>query len=319
MKYADITAKQKEFQELTPHKKNQKAELEQWLNIELSYTSNVIEGNQLTQSEVETILKKGIAIGGKSITDHLEIINHQNALYWISDKSLKQENFNLIEEIKQLHIILLKGIDDENSGQYRKKKSTQTNVDYSKIDYLIRDFSKWLKLDHGLHPVELAVAAYDKLLHIQPFANYNEQLARLMVNRILQKYHYPMFILSKQEHTYYQSKTGESQSQQKEHHQSIFIKKVEQMLDLYKDKLSPQKESPENSTNKLLKIGELAKMAGENKSTIRHWTNLGLLKIEQTTLSGYQLYSIEMIEKIKKIHELKTQRYTLSQIQNIII
>ena len=67
--------------------------------------------------------------------------------------------------------------------------------------------------------------------------------------------------------------------------------------------------------DQLLKIGELAKQVGESNSTIRHWTKEGLLQVAEVTEAGYQLYASEMIERIKQIHALKEQRFTLKEIK----
>lgn len=40
-------------------------------NIRLTYHSNAIEGNTLTQSETQIVVEKGITIGGKPLKDHL--------------------------------------------------------------------------------------------------------------------------------------------------------------------------------------------------------------------------------------------------------
>ena len=48
-------------------------------NIRLTYHSNAIEGNTLTQSETQIVVEKGITIGGKPLKDHLEAINHVEA------------------------------------------------------------------------------------------------------------------------------------------------------------------------------------------------------------------------------------------------
>ena len=64
-----------------------------------------------------------------------------------------------------------------------------------------------------------------------------------------------------------------------------------------------------------MKIGELTKQVGQSNSTIRHWTKEGLLSVAEVTAAGYQLYAPEMIERIKKIHNLKKQRFTLQEIK----
>ena len=71
----------------------------------------------------------------------------------------------------------------------------------------------------------------------------------------------------------------------------------------------------EQDDETLLKIGALAKQAGETVATIRFWTKEGLLQIAETTASNYALYSVEMIDQCKRVQNLKAERYTLAQIK----
>ena len=57
------------------------------LDIEYTYESNRIEGNTLTLQETALVIEKGLTIGGKSLNEHLEAVNHQNAIEYIKCKS----------------------------------------------------------------------------------------------------------------------------------------------------------------------------------------------------------------------------------------
>jgi MerR family copper efflux transcriptional regulator len=78
------------------------------------------------------------------------------------------------------------------------------------------------------------------------------------------------------------------------------------------------KEDTDADTILYLRIGELAKQVNVANSTIRYWTKEGLIDVADKTASGYQLYSSETIERIKRIKELKAQRYTLSEIKDML-
>jgi Fic family protein len=54
--------------------------LNEQLTIEWIYNSNAIEGSTLTLRETQLILEQGITIGGKSLREHFEVINHQEAI-----------------------------------------------------------------------------------------------------------------------------------------------------------------------------------------------------------------------------------------------
>jgi len=54
--------------------------LERWLDVELTYTSTALAGNTLTRSETAMVLETGVAVGGKPVRDHLDVLNHAQAL-----------------------------------------------------------------------------------------------------------------------------------------------------------------------------------------------------------------------------------------------
>src|SRR5574344_480628 len=57
--------------------------LQDAIRIEWTYNSNVIEGNTLTLKETKTVLE-GITVGGKSLKEHLEVINHDKAILYMN-------------------------------------------------------------------------------------------------------------------------------------------------------------------------------------------------------------------------------------------
>lgn len=93
--------------------------LKRYFDIELTYNSNAIEGNTLTITETKVILEDGITIGkGKSLREHLEVINHKEAIDYIDD--IVSKNIDISERvIRDLHYIILKSIDNKNAGEYR--------------------------------------------------------------------------------------------------------------------------------------------------------------------------------------------------------
>ncbi|MGY8696593.1 MAG: helix-turn-helix domain-containing protein [Verrucomicrobiia bacterium] len=96
----------------------------------------------------------------------------------------------------------------------------------------------------------------------------------------------------------------------------IIAKAVERSLDIDLKAVSGEGYSGEQDSDVLLKIGELAKRVGVPNSTIRHWTKADLLETAETTASGYQMYSTDMIERVKTIKNLKSKRLTLDEIKD---
>ncbi len=92
------------------------AKIEEALNIEYTYESNRIEGNTLTLQETALVVGEGITIGGKSMREHLEAINHAEAVAYI--REVAQGGIAITERtIKEIHALVLHGIDRENAGR----------------------------------------------------------------------------------------------------------------------------------------------------------------------------------------------------------
>jgi len=73
----------------------------------------------------------------------------------------------------------------------------------------------------------------------------------------------------------------------------------------------------ERLRNGLLKIGEMAKEAGVLRSTIRYYTDIGLLRVAEILLpGGYRLYEREQtLTKIQQIKSIAEQNRTLEDIR----
>lgn len=69
---------------------------------------------------------------------------------------------------------------------------------------------------------------------------------------------------------------------------------------------------------KLYRIGELAKAGGVSERTIDYYTKLGLISPEKRTLKNYRLYSHETLLRLKRINELKQEKYTLEEIRQTL-
>jgi Fic family protein len=186
----------KKKQELDSHRPLAKAllnNLNDWFRVELTYTSNAIEGNTLTRQETALVVEKGLTVGGKSLKEHLEATNHASALNWVMDLVNKPTKHLTENDILHLHYLILKGIDDENTGHYRNvavriSGSTVILPNSRKVPDLMANFAKWMQ-QCEIDPIELAALAHYELVTIHPFVDGNGRTARLLMNlmSLLQK------------------------------------------------------------------------------------------------------------------------------------
>lgn len=294
--------------------------LDDWFRVELTYTSNAIEGNTLTRRETALVIEKGLTVGGKSLTEHLEATNHAQALDWVREQIKRKPAGLTQKDILHIHGVILKGIDDANAGHYRSvpvriSGSAVVLPNPRKVPDLMREFVQWLASGQRLHPVKLAAEAHYRLVTIHPFVDGNGRSARLLMNMILLMSGYPVAIIRKRDRLAYIGSLEKVQlGGSRDDYFKIIAKAVDRSLDIYLKAAAGEDAEPADS-DKLLKVGELAKQAGESNSAIRHWTKEGLLSIAEVTEAGYRLYAPEMVDRIRQIHTLKEQRFTLQEIR----
>lgn len=326
-----LTEKKKKLDKLRQLPKELEQNLDDWLKVELTYSSNAIEGNTLTRIETAEVLGRGVAaiIKGKPLKDQLEALNHAKALEYIKTlaSTLKSHQDITEEKIKIIHRIILAGINDEWAGKYRKTEVfiRGFNVDLPqphKVPCMMVEFIRWLQ---GIreHAVQVAADAHYKFVAIHPFIDGNGRTGRLLMNLVLLIHGYPMAIIRNEERTQYLNALNVAQT--KGNLQPFYViveTAVERMLDAY---INAAQGKPALSglilispkTNKLLRIGELAKETGVTLNAIRHWTENGLLEVVEYTESGYQLFDRSMIERIKGIRRLQQkERLTINEIRN---
>lgn len=294
--------------------------LEDWFRVELTYTSNAIEGNTLTRRETALVLEKGLTVGGKSLREHLEVVNHADAIDWIRER-VRQKPAKLGErEILEIHSMILKGNDDTNAGRYRNiavriSGSTVVLPNPAKVPVLMAEFAAWLAKSVHLHPVALAAEAHYRLVTIHPFIDGNGRTARLLMNLLLMMAGYPPAIIQKRERLAYLTAPEKAQTGgSKNEYESLIYRAADRSLDMYLKAVEGETLMP-SEVGALLKIGELALRTAVANSTIRHWTKAGLLEVAEVTPSGYQLYGQDMVERVERIRLLQGKRYTLEEIK----
>ncbi len=174
--------------------------LEESINLEWTYNSNGIDGNTLTLRETQVVLE-GITVGGKSVKEHIEAINHEKAILYLKD--LVNENNPITEwNIKSIHQLVLNDIDDKNAGRYRRENVTIKGAvhippDYLKVSELMEKLVLNYKFWDKYHPVVQAALLHGELVKIFPFIDGNGRTSRLLMNLDLMNKGYPPVIIKK--------------------------------------------------------------------------------------------------------------------------
>ncbi|MCL2097430.1 MAG: Fic family protein [Bacteroidales bacterium] len=169
--------------------------------MEYTFESNRIEGNTLTLQETALVVSEGLTISGKSMAEHLEAINHAQAVEFI--KEIAVSNIEITERtIKEIHAIILHGINREQAGKYRdvpvmivgsKHIPTQPYLIAPQMEQFIRDYQAMQTNDD--HPIVIAAFLHDELVKIHPFIDGNGRTSRLLMNLYLLSKGYTITIL----------------------------------------------------------------------------------------------------------------------------
>jgi Fic family protein len=179
------------LQEIRPLNAEALKKIKAAFEMEYSYESNRIEGNTLTLQETTLVVNEGVTIGGKSVMEHLEAINHAQAIEFI--KEIATGDIEITERtIKEIHAIILNGIDKENAGKYRNVPVMIVGSKHIPPQpYLIQPqmeqfIDKYRKMEQeGVHSVLIAAYLHKCLVKIHPFIDGNGRTARLLMNLYL--------------------------------------------------------------------------------------------------------------------------------------
>ena len=193
---ADVAAKKAELDRLRRRTgPGALANLEHAHDLDLTYTSNAIEGNTLSAAETTLVIEHGITIGGKPLKDHLEALDHFDALRWV--RELARESAPLGEgEIRNLHRLVLQRSHPLIAGHYADQgrfvvteRGRHAFPSPAELPALMADFARWLAAASA--SPETAFAAHRRLVDIHPFNDGNGRTGRLLMNLILLRADYP--------------------------------------------------------------------------------------------------------------------------------
>jgi Fic family protein len=199
-KIKDVDRLQEEINQYRPFNEHYLKELKEYFRIGLTYSSNAIEGNTLTESETRIVIEDGLTIGGKSVREHQEALGHSEAfdLLYNLAKAKEITESNILE----LHKFFYYRIDFIKAGQYRT-----VNITVRGSQYAFPSFKLIPSLMQGLisnipamrgkyHPVEFAALLHKEFVEIHPFIDGNGRTARLLMNLALLQEGYEITLIS---------------------------------------------------------------------------------------------------------------------------
>ncbi|MFQ5437122.1 MAG: Fic family protein [Anaerolineae bacterium] len=274
--------------------------LNEQLTIEWIYNSNAIEGSTLTLRETQLILEQGITIGGKSLREHFEVVNHQEAIKLVESLAGKREPLAAFH-VRQLHGLVLAKIDDESAGQYRRTAvrivgSTHEPPPAWDIPVQMDDWAAWLQAQEGvMETVALAAVAHHQLVAIHPFLDGNGRTARLIMNLILMRAGYPPAVIATANRQQYYRTLAQADGGNAAPLANFVGRAVERSLTLYLEACTPQT-APPATAEEWIPLREAAKLVSYSQEYLSLLARTGKLeaikrgRVWHTTRLGLETY-----------------------------
>lgn len=184
-----------------------KEKIDKAFDIDFTYNSTTIEGNTLTLIETKAVLEDKISIGGKSLREIYEVLNHNKAFEYV--KGCIEKNEELDEnKVKDIHEILTENIMQD--GIYRNTDVMITGANhtpptpnemYNQLRFFYEDLEKNKQI---IDSIELAAWTHAEFVKIHPFPDGNGRTSRLIMNYQLMKNNFlPISIKAENRLEYY--------------------------------------------------------------------------------------------------------------------
>ncbi len=215
------------------------------LNLEWTYNSNSIEGNTLNLQETRLVLQEGFTVKGKSLREHFEVVNHQEAIEFV--ESLIKPNYVLnADDILSVHSVVLNKIEKDFAGRIRNggvriMGANFTPPNAAKVYDLLNELIEWVQYEGKmLHPVVMASIFHHRFVWIHPFFDGNGRTVRLLFNLLLMKEGYPPAIILKNDRKKYYDALNRANKGDYNKIILLVMQAMERSLDIYLSNLDDE-------------------------------------------------------------------------------
>lgn len=208
------------------------------LSIEWTYNSNSIEGNTLNLRETQMILQDGITVGGKSLREHFEVINHEKAIKYLYNLVNNEYQLRNID-ILNLHGFILKNIEDDFAGRLRNGGvrivgANLTPPNANKVPDLFDELVNFVNENPlGLDDLLLTTVFHHKLVWIHPFFDGNGRTVRLAMNLLLMRKGFPPAIILKNDRKKYYEALNQANKGSYQKLCLLMLQAIERSLNIY--------------------------------------------------------------------------------------
>ncbi len=152
--------------------------------VEYTHNSTAIEGNTLSLIQTKAILEDGISVGGKTLREIYEVVNHNKAFGFV--KKCVTEGKTLDETIiKDIHALLMENI--LTGGVYRNVEVRISGAKHkppvpSEMYQQIKNFYADMPYKVKENAIEFAAWTHAEFVKIHPFVDGNGRTSRMIMN-----------------------------------------------------------------------------------------------------------------------------------------
>lgn len=206
------------------------------LTIEWTYNSNSIEGNTLTLQETKMVIEDGFTIKGKSLREHFEAVNHQDAIEYI--EKIVSPDYKLTEkDVLKVHELVLQRIEKDFAGRLRTSGVRIAGANFippnaAKVSDYLSELIDWVN-QTDLNPIIKATIFHHRFVWIHPFFDGNGRSARLLYNLFLMKKGFPPAIILKNDRRKYYDALNQANNKDYSKLLLVVLQAVERSINIY--------------------------------------------------------------------------------------
>ena len=206
------------------------------LSIEWTYNSNSIEGNTLTLQETKMVIEDGFTIKGKSLREHFEVVNHQEAIEFVESLASDKYILNKLDVLSVHHLVLQK-IEKDFAGKYRTSGVRISGANFVppnalKVDEFVSELIDFAN-DSEVDILIRSAIFHHRFVWIHPFFDGNGRTARLLLNLLLMKSGFPPAIILKNDRKKYYDALNQANNHDYSKLVLLILQAVERTLDIY--------------------------------------------------------------------------------------
>lgn len=222
------------------------------LTIEWTYNSNSIEGNTLTLQETKLVLEEGLTISGKSLREHFEAVNHQDAIEYV--ETLVSPNYQFTtKDVLDVHALVLAKIEKEYAGRFRTSAVRISGANFLppnalKVSEFMDELMVWANTT-DLNPLIKSAIFHHRFVWIHPFFDGNGRTVRLMFNLIFMKMGFPPAVILKNDRKKYYDALNQANKEDYSKLLLLVLQALERSLDIYLSSLNNTLEDYQTISN----------------------------------------------------------------------